>query len=112
MPEDKRPDTVFFERLAEATGAGAPQAPSRLKSKIYSSLIEEMQVSGPLMDLAATAESDPLCVFETLLEKTPLPERAACFNACRLCHARVMGERIENAPIYWQNCPYVDFQGR
>jgi hypothetical protein len=24
----------------------------------------------------------------------------------------VLGERVENAPIYWPGCPYVDFQGR
>jgi hypothetical protein len=29
-----------------------------------------------------------------------------------VCHARVLAERLEHAPIYWPHCPYVRFQNR
>jgi hypothetical protein len=30
-------------------------------------------------------------------------------NPCRVCHARVLGERLERAPIFWPGCPYSEF---
>jgi hypothetical protein len=53
-----------------------------------------------------------LCVFEQLVQIAPVPEPAKRPNLCRICHARVLAERIENAPIYWTGCPYAHFQNR
>jgi hypothetical protein len=30
-------------------------------------------------------------------------------NPCRICHARILGERLEKAPIFWPGCPYSEF---
>lgn len=110
MPEDR--NAKFFEALVESTQPGDTAASTRLKSRIYSALIREMEVSGPLLDVTATEETHGLCVFEKVLDIAPMGERAARFNACSVCHARLLGERVENAPIYWKNCPYVGFQNR
>jgi hypothetical protein len=31
-------------------------------------------------------------------------------NPCQVCHARMLAEHLDNAPIYWPHCPYVKFQ--
>jgi DNA-directed RNA polymerase specialized sigma24 family protein len=31
---------------------------------------------------------------------------------CRVCHARVLAEHVEEAPIFWKHCPCADFQRR
>ena len=64
------------------------------------------------MSLAASrACGAGLCVFEgavTWIES----ERLGSMNPCTVCHARVLGERLEHAPIFWPNCPYSDFHTR
>jgi hypothetical protein len=99
----------FFEDLAEATDVER-RAPTRLKSRIYSALMSHAAASGPLRPLGACEQAGgALCVWETLA-------RAAAagtldqFNYCRVCHARVLAEHIERAPIAWHGCPYADFQ--
>lgn len=87
-------------------------APTRLKSKIYSTLIRRMAESGPLQSIGETRKSHDLCVFEQVVDHTPLPEPMGSLNFCRVCHARILGERVEGAPIYWKHCPYVHFQNR
>ena len=87
------------------------KAPAHLKSKVYSSLVRRMEESGPLLPVQTTEATHGLCVFEKLVAIVPLPERAKTFNACSVCHARVLAERLEHPPIYWNNCPYVDFKG-
>ncbi len=108
------PDEQPFEGLASKLEADAPAAlatPSRLKSRLYSALIRRQQESGPLASLTATkAAGGGLCVFEELVQISPVGEKAKAFNCCRFCHARVLGEGLENAPIYWEDCPYVGFQ--
>jgi len=37
-------------------------------------------------------------------------ETVKSLNICRVCHARVLAEHLENAPIYWGGCPYVEFK--
>jgi hypothetical protein len=108
------PDDLFFEHLTELAGSGDGEvaAPARLKSEIYSSLIARMEESGPLMDVRTTRSSHRLCVFEDLVQIAPLTEKIGSVNFCRICHARVLAERFENAPIYWSHCPYVRFQNR
>jgi hypothetical protein len=104
-------DDLWFERLAETSGdARKERAPARLKSRIYSALVARMAESGPLLDLADTRRSGArLCVFEAALAVLPIGSNVGSINPCRICHARVMGERMENAPIFWPGCPYSEF---
>jgi hypothetical protein len=110
MPE------VTVERLLQNAASAEPAreaASSRLKSRIFSAMQLEQQESGPLLSLAAThAAGRKLCVFEELVRIVPIGEAAKQKNPCRICHARVLGELVENAPIYWPGCPYVGFQDR
>ncbi len=108
------PNESFFERIsgAEAESISSP-APSRLKSRIYSALVRQQAQSGPLLSITETkAKRRQLCVFENLVEISPVGEKAKSLNFCRVCHARILAEAVENAPIYWQHCPYVGFQRR
>ena len=109
MPEKLGIDQVL-------AGAGAPasyRASSRLKSRIYSKLVETQAASGPLRSLTETrAANRKLCVFEELVQISPVSEGLKRRNPCRICHARLLGEHVENAPIYWPHCPYVLFQNR
>jgi hypothetical protein len=104
----------LLERLlTEADAAGTPtdKAPSRLKSRIYSALMRQHGASGPLRSLPASrAAGRGLCVFESLTIACPTGDRIKQLNLCSVCHARVLAEQIEGAPIFWHNCPYVDFQ--
>ena len=110
----KDPEEFFFERLAELAEPGEEKlrAPSRLKSKIYSSLVRRMEESGPILGVEPTCETHRLCVFEGLIQIAPLPESVGSVNFCKFCHARVLAERFERAPIYWSGCPYAAFQDR
>jgi hypothetical protein len=104
-------DDVWFERLAEGTGDQVPErAPARLKSQTYSALVARMAESGPLLDLARTTDAGgQLCVFETALTVLPVGPNVTSMNPCRICHARVLGERMDHAPIFWPGCPYSQF---
>jgi hypothetical protein len=104
-------DDLWFEWLAEVTGdVRQERAPATLKSRIYSALVARMAESGPLLDLADIKLSGGrLCVFETALTVLPLGTSVTSMNPCRICHARVLGERKENAPIFWPGCPYSEF---
>ncbi|MGH9397214.1 MAG: hypothetical protein ACRD18_10245 [Terriglobia bacterium] len=100
-------DELFAQLAREPTQAPA-HAPSRLKAKLYSAFIRRQEDSGPLLSLAATRQlGHKLCVFEELWEKLPVGDAAKRFNCCSVCHARVLGERMERPPIYWGHCPYV-----
>ena len=106
-----------LERLlteAETTGESTrPKASSRLKSRIYSALMQQHAAAGPLRSLSEThADGRGLCVFESATRVCAPIEEVEQLNLCRVCHARVLGERVEGAPIFWHNCPYVDFQNR
>lgn len=91
----------------------AKRTPSRLKSRAYSALIRLQQESGPLQDLTATHEAGhDLCVFEELVQIAPVGQTAKQPFYCHVCHARVLGEQVEGAPIWWPHCPYVRFQNR
>lgn len=94
----------FFEALAGHTEAPARRAPSRLKSRLYSALLAQQ---APLLSLAETTH---VCVFEKLVQIAPVGEAAKSLNICRVCHARVLAERLENPPIFWHNCPYAGFK--
>lgn len=112
MKRDKKPEGDFFRKVSIRAAAGdslTPQAPARLKSKVYSALVSHMEESGPLLPVEATEATHGLCVFEKLVEVAPVVEGMKTFNACSICHARILAERFEHPPIYWKNCPYVDF---
>jgi hypothetical protein len=102
-------DDRSFEDLAAATGVER-RAPTRLKSRVYSALMRASAASGPLRALSACEQAGrDLCVWEKLARaasKDTLEE----FNYCRVCHGRVLGERIERAPLAWHGCPYANFQ--
>jgi hypothetical protein len=107
-------DHRFFESLAARTDASrvsSARAPARLKARIYSALVVEQATTGPLRSLRETkAGGRPLCMFENLLQTAVPAERVASMNPCRVCHARLLAERFEEPPIFWPNCPYVDFR--
>jgi hypothetical protein len=105
-------DDQFLERLAaRSTPTETANAPSRLKSKIYSVLVRRQSETGPLQSLTTTkAAGHALCVFEELVRIAPIGEPAKQLNPCRVCHARMLAELMEDPPIYWPNCPYVGFK--
>jgi hypothetical protein len=106
-------DDRWLEQLAGAADfntAAAARAPARLKAKIYSALVNQLSETGPLLSLAATkAAGSGLCVFETAIASLPVGERIGAMNPCRVCHARVLAERVDHAPIFWPHCPYSGF---
>ena len=103
-------DDLWFEHLAAATTDITPErAPAALKSKTYSAVVARLAESGPLLDLRATRQAGShLCVFESALTMLPVGA-VGSMNPCRICHARLLGERMEHAPIFWPGCPYSEF---
>ncbi len=104
-----------LERLLREMAAGGSEskAPSRLKSRIYSVLMRRQTARGPLVALAdSRAAGRGLCVFETLTDACPTGAAVKQLNLCEVCHARVLAEHLEQAPIFWHNCPYVGFKNR
>jgi hypothetical protein len=113
----RHPKDEFFERLAALEDHGPAsseiRAPARLKSRIYSALVRKQQQSGPIASVSEShASGYGLCVFEQLHRIAPVGEAAKQFNGCAVCHARKLAESFEKAPIWWGNCPYVEFQNR
>ena len=107
-------DDLWFEQLVDETDDMTHErAPARLKSQVYSDLLARMAESGPLLDLRETKTAGrQLCVFENSLTVLPLGTDIRSMNPCRICHARVLGERMEHAPVFWPGCPYADFHHR
>ncbi len=112
MPNGKS-DEILRSLLPAEDSDVEIKAPARLKARLYSALVREQQASGPLMGLSQTEVSGRgLCIFEKLVQISPIGEKAKEPFFCWRCHARVLAERFEGAPIYWANCPYADFQKR
>ena len=107
-------DERWMEQLAAETLLEENvTASSCLKSKIYSKLILAMEEAGPLLPLPETKQAGrALCVFEHLVEILPAPDAVQSLQYCKVCHAKALGERMENAPIYWPGCPYCECQKR
>lgn len=101
----------LWRQFAEATGDPEdPQAPARLRSKIFSRLMEEQAREGPLASVSESkAAGRDLCVFEEIMRLAPVGEEIRKLNYCRVCHARVLAENMDNAPIWWEGCPYAQF---
>ena len=103
------PDEQWLDEVEQSTPRR--RAPARVKSRVYSHLIRRMQASGPLEDIAQTREAGHgLCVFEELVRIAPVGQKAKRLYYCSVCHARILAEAVEGAPIYWGHCPYVEFQ--
>jgi hypothetical protein len=84
-----------------------------MKSRIYSRMVQEQAAEGPLLSLTETKVSGrKLCAWEELVRIAPVGQANKRRNCCRVCHARVLAERMEGAPIYWAHCPYAEFQNR
>ena len=105
-------DDEFMERVADAVELNeSERAPADLKARLYSALVRQQVQTGPLMSLTETrARGHQLCVFEQLVQITPVGERTKSLNLCRVCHARVLAEHLDKPPIYWAGCPYVEFK--
>ena len=103
----------WLEQVARATEIDvqrSERAPARLKSRIYSALVNQQSNTGRLLSLSATkAAGGALCVFEEALAALPVGDAITSMNPCRVCHARVLGERLDRAPIFWPHCPYAEF---
>jgi hypothetical protein len=103
-------DDLWFERLAAGAEPPDARAPATLKARVYSAVVARMAQSGPLEDLRRTRQAGGrLCVFEQSLTLLPIGTDLLAKNPCRVCHARVLGERVTRAPIFWPGCPYSDF---
>ncbi len=107
-------DDSVFERLAQGADderVEESRVPARLLSRTYTALVKAQQLSGPLLDVTETKNAGhPLCVFEELVQITPLGQPAKQMFYCRVCHARVLAEQLDKAPIWWPHCPYSQFQ--
>jgi hypothetical protein len=105
-------DEDFFQLFRQHDESALDErAPSRLKARVYSALVRKQQETGPLMSLQQTqASGHGLCVFEKLVQIAPITESGKSTFFCSACHARMLAEKFENAPIFWSCCPYVDFQ--
>lgn len=101
----------FFAMLAaepDDLEGGVDRAPGRLKSRIYSALVRRQASTGPLLSLSGTkAAGHGLCVFESAV--CALPGDIKTSNPCSVCHARILAERLDVAPIFWPHCPYSEF---
>jgi len=107
-PEEKR---AFSELLSVTPMESGPRTPSSLKARLYSAVVREQQRSGPLASLTDTVGAGHgICVFERLVQISPVGEAAKSPFFCHICHARLLAEHFDNAPIFWPNCPYVDFK--
>ncbi|MCI0418564.1 MAG: hypothetical protein L0312_04970 [Acidobacteria bacterium] len=69
-------DDPFFEKLSAATEPAdgkLAKAPSLLKAKVYSALLNQQSASGPPLSVSATeASGRSLCVFEKPVEVLPV----------------------------------------
>lgn len=96
---------------AESEAEAPTRVSSRLQSRIFSKLIQLEQEQGPLRILSESrAAGEELCIFEATVAALPSDDLQAR-NLCAVCHARVLGERVERAPIYWPGCAYAKFCG-
>lgn len=104
-------DFEEFRALLSEPMQSGERAPSSLKSRLYSALIRKQQESGALASLQASIlAGHSICVFERLVQIAPLGEKAKSPFFCEICHARVLAEHFDKAPIFWSGCAYVKFK--
>jgi hypothetical protein len=92
-------DNLWFERLAELTGDVTPErVPARLTSKTYSALWPEWPNRGRCSISQQRKKPAHGCASSsTPLTVLPLGYDVRSMNPCRVCHARVLAERMEQA---------------
>jgi hypothetical protein len=101
-------DEILFEEMAQRNPGGVSPAPASLKARLYTRLIHEQQQSGPLATVTESKLAGRgLCVFEELVQITPVGAPLKSKFYCDVCHARVLAEHLDNPPIWWPNCPYA-----
>jgi hypothetical protein len=111
MMTNPNEEREFSEVLSKIPLESDRRAPSSLKARLYSALVREQQRSGSLASLNETvAAGYGICVFERLVQISPVGETAKSPFFCQVCHARILAERFDNPPIFWPHCPYVDFK--
>ena len=111
MPDRENDPWLEFAASTDAAAEADADAPARLKSRIFSRLNQEQAKAGPLASLSESkAAGRALCVFEEIVEMAPTGEAIKRMNYCRVCHARVLAETMDKAPIWWAGCPYAEFQ--
>ena len=108
------PERFFLALAAADEDEGeTEQVPARLQSRIYSALVSQQAAAGSLLSLLETKTAGHgLCIFEQALASAPVGQRAKAMNPCRVCHARLLAEHLDRAPIYWPSCPYAEFHRR
>ena len=100
-----------FRSLLASSGELVERAPSSLKARLYTCFVRRQQESGPLSSLNdSVASGHGVCVFEKLVQISPVREQVKSPFFCHVCHARILAEHFDNPPIFWPNCPYVMFK--
>jgi hypothetical protein len=100
-----------FRLLLARSSEQLERAPSSLKARLYTNFVRKQQESGPLASLdASVASGEGICVFETLVQISPVGEKAKSPFFCQTCHARILAEHFDHPPIFWPHCPYVKFK--
>ena len=81
------PDDEWMQFIADSSEPGKTEAaPSRLKARVYSALVQRQAESGPLMSLTEVKVGGrDLCVFEKLVQIAPTGEMVDSLNFCRVC---------------------------
>ena len=111
MSDRENDPWLDFAASADTAADDGDGAPARLKSNIFSRLNQEQAKEGPLASVSASkAAGRALCVFEEIMEMAPTGEAIKRMNYCRVCHARVLAENMDKAPVWWAGCPYAEFQ--
>jgi hypothetical protein len=101
----------FIEKIAAVGLTESEPAPNSLKARVYSALLERQTETGRLESLTKShAHGHELCVFEHVVRISPVAETVKSLNICRVCHARVLAEHMDQPPIYWPGCPYAEFK--
>ena len=104
-------DEKWFEQFAGHDAGLETKAGTRLRSRVYTSLVRKQAESGPIASVSETkARGRELCVFEELVQISPVGEAAKSVFFCNTCHARVLAEHMEDPPIWWPHCPYAEFR--
>lgn len=107
-PEEEREFSKLFSEIPMEIDR---RAPSSLKARLYSAMVREQLTSGSLASLNQTvAAGYGICVFERLVQISPVGEKVKSPFFCQVCHARILAEHFDNPPIFWPNCPYVEFK--
>jgi hypothetical protein len=109
---------IFDNELDQAFGnlfsqpEGIPErVPPSMKARLYTTLVRAQQADGALASLnSSVAAGHGVCVFEKLVQIAPVGDTAKSPFFCSICHARLLGETFDQPPIYWHNCPYVQFK--